>query len=190
MTAQDSYQIDVVLSQMDPSTGEFRQSSRIVISAGEANDGSADVVFPPMGALNGGEGTYPVVLGVEVTSLPPPTGGSDGEEVSPTTPLLPVYASLLSGAVQRWSPVLYFSSGDSSSLRDGCERWRAEQAASATMRASVFSALPPCPRTLQQARAPNSGFREDSRGVATMLSRNFFHPGSDTCFRQTTAFTR
>ena len=89
------------------------------------------------------------------------------------------------GAAKKWSSLAYFTQDNcrrDSHLTAKCENWQNDQRVSGD---DIVLRLPPCPWNVLQARAVNSGLKEDS-GVARTLSRNFFHRGADTCFRQTT----
>ena len=80
-----------------------------------------------------------------------------------------------------------------------CDQWERTQVSPATRNAR-FGALPPCPRNVMVARAPNSGFIEERlssrvRVVGTIPGytgdrivdnehREYFNPGASACFLQ------
>lgn len=170
MTDPASFRVDIALSQLNMVTGRFERMQ--MLATGELNDGEADVTLPSRSRerITATNNTRPIAFEVVVSSL--------GELETP------LVSSAVVGAVRRWSPVVFFTSiFTSAALRGACEFWRAQQQAG--IGGEILSRLPPCPRRLDQARAANSGFKEDT-GLARFLSRNFFHRGSGSCFRQTT----
>ena len=79
-----------------------------------------------------------------------------------------------------------------------CEAWSIGQPPNIGQ--EILNRLPPCPRRVRDARAPNSGFTEErfsshipiigtiQNYLGTTLVddsfRTFFHPGTSSCFRQ------
>ena len=64
-------------------------------------------------------------------------------------------------------------------LRAGCEIWELFQSRQSTQR--TLASLPPCPCTDSEIREQRGIFEEEDLGEGF---RNFFHPGSSSCFRQ------
>ena len=91
------------------------------------------------------------------------------------------------GSIGIWSGRAYMAL--LSELRKRCEAWCESQPANIGQ--EILDRLPPCPPTVQRA-VEDSRFQEEtlsSRIYATMFddqSRNFFHEGAASCFRQTT----
>ena len=137
-----------------------------MLATNQANDGQEEVTFPlPQRPVNSENNTRPIAIEVTVASAP---------EFSA--------AEAVVNTVKSWSSVAFFTTS-SFALQGACEFWRRQQQSGIGQ--EILSRLPPCPRRLDQARAPNSGFKEDA-GLARFLSRNFFHRGASACFRQTT----
>lgn len=85
------------------------------------------------------------------------------------------------GAVAQWTSTLYYAV--SLGLEELCRRW--SQSQPTDIGETIRTRLPPCPPRVDQARAPNSGFKEEL-GYWTQKANSFFHPGAATCFRQNT----
>ena len=111
-------------------------------------------------------------------------GSREDEETHDLAPassvLMVVVAGVLVAAVAVWSTAAYYSLGNC--LRASCEQWSEEQPEG--IGREISDRLPPCPPSLDLARAPGSGFIEDT-GMLRLLTCSFFHRGADTCFRQT-----
>ena len=81
-----------------------------------------------------------------------------------------------------WSAVTYFTTG--TALVFACNWWSSSQQ---DVNANVLlDQVEPCPRTVAQARLPNSNFIADDvdpfgRHIQTS---SVFHPSADICFRQ------
>ncbi len=140
------------------------------LSRDEANDGHFQTTINQQFDIEGAtdQDLHPVV--VEVTISSTPSLGS-----------APIPLRGLVSSAKRWSSVFFYSFSDD--LMSSCENWCLEQPEGIDR--VLLSSVPPCPRTVWQARAPNSGVRED-RGLARYRYRDFFHVGADTCFRQST----
>ena len=81
-----------------------------------------------------------------------------------------------------WSAVTYFTTRDA--LWFACRLWSSNQ--QAVNASELLDQVEPCPRTVAQARLPNSNFIQDDvdpfgRHIQTS---SVFHPSADTCFRQ------
>ena len=81
-----------------------------------------------------------------------------------------------------WSAVTYFTTR--TALPFACRLWNSNQR---DVNASeLLDQVEPCPRTVAQARLPNSNFIQDDvdpfgRHIQTS---SVFHPNADICFRQ------
>ena len=64
-------------------------------------------------------------------------------------------------------------------LRLGCEAWGLSQSRESAQQ--ILASLPPCPCTDSEIREQRSVFEEEDLGEGF---RDFFHPGSSSCFRQ------
>ena len=173
MTDPALFRVDVALSMMNSETGEWERLE--VLSRDERNDGEVTVTIPIVGSQDSGS-IDTAAVAIEVVVATPPVFGNFLTEAE----------SFLVDVIKLWSPVAFYSrilDQASNLLRRECQDWLMMQ--SDTIGEEINARLPPCPRVVTQARAPNSRFRED-RGLARFLSRNFFHHGADTCFRQTT----
>ena len=186
MTDPASFSVDIALSEMNLRSGRWRRVTQL--ATGESNDGLSMVTIPEFFSQDTSAGEVrPVAIEIVVASTPNvgETQGPLGEGETIQVPLTEApptnLLQRLVGAVKRWSPVAYYSLTDR--LREPCEAWCAEQPEGIGQ--EILNRLPPCPRTLEQASASNSGFRRDT-GLARFLSQNFFHRGAETCFRQTT----
>ena len=80
-----------------------------------------------------------------------------------------------------WSAVTYFTAR--TALWFKCNLWSNERSVNAS---ELLDQVEPCPRTVAQARLPNSNFIQDDvdpfgRHIQTS---SVFHPSADICFRQ------
>ena len=78
-----------------------------------------------------------------------------------------------------WTTVAFVT--DTPPTREECNAWAGDTGRRMAERAAVFSRTPACPCTVQQARAPNSGFTEQNMGSPMQL---YFNPGATMCFYQ------
>ena len=81
-----------------------------------------------------------------------------------------------------WSAVTYFTTR--TALWFACRLWSANQ--QDVNASELLDQVEPCPRTVAQARLPNSNFIQDDvdpfgRHIQTS---SVFHPSADICFRQ------
>ena len=77
-----------------------------------------------------------------------------------------------------WTTVAFAT--DTPPTREECNEWARDTSARMVERAAI-SGTPACPCTVQQARAPNSGFTEQNVESPMQL---YFNPGATTCFYQ------
>lgn len=161
--------VNIALSQMDIQDGRWQRMQNLATNL--PNTGEATVTIPPLVMSNSAtaaDDIYPVSIEVVVGSV----NGRQKRQVS------------LIG-IALWSTVGYLYG--SVELREACEVWRRNQRRG--IGNEINSRLPPCPRTMEQADA-NTGdikFRRDT-GFGNYLSRLFFHPGADSCYRQITFY--
>ena len=122
------------------------------------------------------EGIYPVTINVEVKS---------------PSQAIPQYKFL------QWTGEMYLAvTSTDRYFHNKCQEWANSQSDEETAAildrvASVY----PCPPTLSRIQAPNSGFEidmKDSLIESTMyfnnLQRDFFHPKTSVCYRQSGGF--
>ena len=77
-----------------------------------------------------------------------------------------------------WTTVAFAT--DTPPTREECNTWRSDTSTRMAEQAAI-SRTPACPCTVQQARAPNSGFTEQNMGSPMQL---YFNPGATMCFYQ------
>ena len=77
-----------------------------------------------------------------------------------------------------WTTVAFAT--DTPPTREECNTWGGDTSTRMAERAAI-SWTPACPCTVQQSRAPNSGFTEQNMGSPWQL---YFNPGATTCFYQ------
>ena len=154
-----SYKVDIVAYILDPKDGKLEMGKML------AND------LP-----NTGKATVPL----------------DGVQLKGGTVVAPIYVQVAVARTQdksalpakacSWSAVTYFTTG--TALLFACNRWSSSQR---DVNASeLLDQVEPCPRTVAQARLPNSNFIADDvdpygRHIQTS---SVFHPSADVCFRQ------
>ena len=112
----------------------------------------------------------------------------DGVRLQGGTVVAPLYVQVAVTSTQdnsgacSWSTVTYFAPG--TALLFACNQWSLRQR---DVNASeLLDQVEPCPRTVAQARLPNSNFIADDvdpfgRHIQTS---SVFHPSADVCFRQ------
>ncbi len=189
MADPSSFLVNVALSEMNLRTGTWRRVTRL--ATGVANNGQAAIIIPELFSQDTSAEVRPMAIEVVVASTPSIVNTQEADrrkrrQASPTPTAAPptgleVAFQRVVGAVKRWSSVIYYSL--TTTLSGPCDRWCSDQRDG--IGEELLARLPPCPRSVTQAQAPNSGFREDT-GIARLLSLSFFHPGAATCFRQTT----
>ena len=77
-----------------------------------------------------------------------------------------------------WTTVAFAT--DMPPTREECNAWAGDTGTRMAERA-IISRTPACPCTVQQARAPNSGFTEQKKRSPMQL---YFNPGATMCFYQ------
>lgn len=175
-----SYTIDITLYRFEKSSdnlADLRSFLRIVRD--HKNNGTATFSVPESNDPSVSRDIHPVAIRISV--------GRPSQSNSDTASLINILGYRVEerslGLVAQWTSTLYYH--DSPSFRQLCTRWSQNQQ---TPGETIVDRLPPCPRRVDQARAPNSGLTED-RGYWIQKANRFFHSGAATCFRQST-FTR
>ena len=184
-----SYRVEIGLYRLNLNTGEGVELSSLASNV--ENSGRRDVTIPTIfDNLSGGRmqtDAYPVAIHVTVASTVPEFLS---KRQTDTTLLRKLIRFGL--RVNIWTGVAYYIATTLSERY--CNEWSRRQPLD--IGNSINRRLPPCPCTEDQARSPNSGFQEERLSsyiydvtIFDDLWRNFFHPGTASCFRQTT-FTR
>ena len=88
-------------------------------------------------------------------------------------------AAELPTAAGLWTTVAFAT--DTPPTREECNEWAGDTSARMEEQEAINSNTPACPCTVQQARAPNSGFTEQNMGSPMQL---YFNPGATMCFYQ------
>ena len=184
-----SYRVDIRLYRLNLNTGEGVELSSLANNV--ENSGRRDVRIPPIfDNLSGGRmqtDAYPVAIQVTVAST---AQGFLSRRQTDATLLRKLIR--LGLRVNFWTRVAYYTAVILSEYY--CNDWSRRQPQG--IGNAILERLPPCPCTEAQARSPNSGFQEERLssyiyGITIFddFFRTFFHPGTASCFRQTT-FTR
>ena len=152
-----SYKVDIASYLLDPKDGKLEMLKMLASDA--PNTGKATVLLDGV-RLQGGTVVVPIYVQVAVART------QDNEK---------------SGACS-WSAVTYFATG--TALVFACNRWSSRQRD--VNASALLDQVEPCPRTVAQARLPNSNFIADDvdpfgRHIQTS---SVFHPSADICFRQ------
>ena len=184
-----SYRVEIGLYRLNLNTGEGVELSSLASNV--ENSGRRDVTIPSIfDNLSGGRmqtDAYPVVIRVTVASTAPEFLSKRQTDATLLRKLIRFRLR-----VNIWTGVAYYIATTLSERY--CNEWSRRQPLN--IGNSINRRLPPCPCTEAQARSPNSGFQEERLSsyiydvtIFDGLWRNFFHPGTASCFRQTT-FTR
>ena len=156
-----SYNVDIVAYILDPQEGTLEMGK--MLASNLTNTGGATVSLDGV-QLRRGNFVVPLYVHVAVARI------AQDEKSG-----LPAKAC-------SWSAVTYFTTY--TALVFECNRWSSSQR---DVNASVLlDQVEPCPRTVAQARLPNSNFIADDvdpfgRHIQTS---SVFHPSADICFRQ------
>ena len=152
----ESYKVDIAAYFLDPQDGNLEMLK--MLASDVPNTGKATVLL-------------------------------DGVRLRGVTVVAPIYVQVAVARTQNeksgacsWSAVTYFTTR--TALLFVCNQWSLRQR---DVNASVLlDQVEPCPRTVAQARLPNSNFIADDvdpfgRHIQTS---SVFHPSADICFRQ------
>ena len=183
-----SYRVEIGLYRLNLNTGEGVELSSLASNV--ENSGRRDVTIPTIfDNLSGARiqtDAYPVVIRVTVASTAPEFLSKRQTDATLLRKLI-----RFGLRVNIWTGVAYYIATTLSERY--CNEWSRRQPLD--IGNTTRDRLPPCPCTEAQARSPNSGFREERLSsyiyitIFDGLWRTFFHPGTASCFRQTT-FTR
>ena len=155
-----SYMVDIAAYFLDPKGGKLVMVK--IFASDLPNTGRATVSLDGV-RLQGGTVVAPLYVQVAVARTQDENGGLPAKACS-------------------WSAVTYFTTR--TALVFACGQWSLRQR---DVNASVLlDQVDPCPRTVAQARLPNSNFIADDvdpfgRHIQTS---SVFHPSADICFRQ------
>ena len=158
-----SYKVDIAAYILDPNEDKLERQLKMgkMLASDLPNTGKATVSLDGV-RLQGGTVVVPLYVQVAVARTQDKSG-------------LPAKAC-------SWSAVTYFTTR--TAFLFACNQWSLRQR---DVNASVLlDQVEPCPRTVAQARLPNSNFIADDvdpfgRHIQTS---SVFHPSADICFRQ------
>lgn len=157
-----SYKVDIAAYILDPERGKLEMAK--MLASDIPNTGRASVTLNGV-LLKKGVVVVPIYVQVAVARTPDKkqSSGSPNKACS-------------------WSAVTYFTTR--TALAFACFQWSFSQRD--VNGSELLDQVEPCPRTVAQARLPNSNFIADDvdpfgRHIHTSL---VFHPSADVCFRQ------
>ena len=197
----ESYSVDIHLMELNLATGKWEHL--VTLGTDLTNNGSADVRISEIETIEIGavenlnSSASPVVVQVSVSSA-----STSAMAMSKRQTASNVLRKLGRFALRtlKNSPVRYLRKlARQAAQRFLCEKWGLLQPENIGQ--EILDRLPPCPPTSAGARAPNSGFREERLSSSirvvgqvqkfldtTIIDdkfREFFHPRTSSCFRQT-----
>ena len=155
-----SYKVNIAVYILDPQEKKLEMGK--MLASDLTNTGKATVSLDEV-PLQGGTVVAPIYVQVAVARTQDEKSGLPAKACS-------------------WSAVTYFTTR--TALLFACNRWSSSQQ---DVDVSVLlDQVEPCPRTVAQARLPNSNFIADDvdpfgRHIQTS---SVFHPSADICFRQ------
>ena len=158
-----SYKVDIAAYILDPQVGTLEVEK--ILASNLTNTGRATVSLGGV-RLKGGIVVVPIYVQVTVARI------AQNEKNG-----LP-----WSDKACSWSAVTYFTTR--TALSFACNQWSLRQ--KDVNASELLDQVEPCPRTVAQARLPNSNFISDDvdpfgRHIQTS---SVFHPSADICFRQ------
>ena len=197
-----SYSVDIHLMELNLNSGEWQHL--VTMETDLANNGSAEVRIPEIETIEIGivenidSSVSPVVVQVSVSSVSTSAmATSKRQTASNVLRKLGRFAlrTLKNSAVR----YLRKLAGQANlGQRFLCVAWNVSEPENIGQ--EILERLPPCPRTVRNARAPNSGFKEERLSSSirvvgqvqnffgtTIIDdkfREFFHPNTSSCFRQ------
>ena len=184
-----SYSVDIHLMELNLTSEKWEHL--VTVGTNLINNGSAEIKLPEIEVLENVNSSFsPVVVQVSVSSVV-----LDNKKTSGLLKKL----GKLARRVLKNSAVRYLKKLPRQAVqRKLCEAWSRLQPDNIGQ--EILDRLPPCPRTLASARAPNSGFKEErfssslpvvgqvqnffKTTIVDDTFREFFHPGTSSCFRQ------
>ena len=194
MEAPDSYEIDIILLELSTETGTWTRLA--TLGTDLPNNGVATIRIPSFQREEYESSISPIVIQVSLSA-------------NSTSETRLVKRGVLSNLLRRLgrfglqtirnSPMRFLRKlARQAAQRVFCEAWSAAQPSNIGQ--EILNRLPPCPRRVTDARAPNSGFSEERFSshipiigtiqgyLGTTLVddsfRTFFHPGTASCFHQ------
>ena len=195
-----SYSVDIHLMELELSSGKWQHL--VTIETDLTNNGSAEVRIPEIKTIEIGDldnfnsFASPVVVQVSVSSTSTSAMATSKRQTASS-----VLRKLGRFALRtlKNSPVRYLRKlARQAAQRMLCETWSISQPVNIGQ--EILDRLPPCPRTVTDARIPNSGYNEERLSslipvvgqVQNFLNttiiddkfQEFSHPGTSSCFRQ------
>ena len=176
------YYVDIMLFELDTGTGEWNEKA--TLRQRTENTGRYDIMVPQDLATTNDILPVAILVAVSFTSE------------APTNENAALFEMITQGSVRvgRWSAPYYYAQDSTlgQAGRIACEDWFNSE--TSEFGQVLLDRVQPCPRTLVQARLPNSGVREvdlasfflESRsggGVYHDQSLRYFYPNAVTCFR-------
>ena len=161
----ENYSIDIKLME-SPITGSQELA---LLGTNLPNTGFASVTVPPMATEVVREirdSITPVIVQVSISS-----NSTTGVRPGTDSDILRSVGNL-SHQPLKHSPIRYVKMlTDQEEQQRFCARWERDQP-TATSRNRRFDSLPPCPRNIMVARAPNSGYIEERRSSQSTCNGN------------------
>lgn len=192
MEAPDNYRVDIELLEMNIESGSWEKMA--TLGTDLPNNGIADVRIPNVQEEDTVESSIsPVIIQVAVSDSSTGRG-------APTN-LLEKLGRFTQKTIRN-SPMRFLKKIARQAVQRAlCELWCVLQPPN--IGEEILNRLPPCPRRIRDARAPNSGFTEERFSshipiIGTIqnylgttlvddIYRQFFHPNTATCFQQRVA---
>lgn len=169
----NEYTVDVFLLELDSNTGKHKQLS--MLGSNLPNNGSTEVVVDYINSSGEGVEESINMAVIEVSVNPTSMSGNIPTGRSRRSASILSALGRSSLRVVRYSPVRYVLA-TWAIQRSLCEAWSAFQPDN--IGEMILNRLTECPRTTNEAAAPNSGLKEDNFAI------HFFHPNASKCFRQ------
>ena len=189
----ENYSVDIKLME-SPITGSQELA---LLGTNLPNTGFASVTVPPMATEVVREirdSITPVIVQVSINS-----NSTTGVRPGTDSDILRSVGNL-SHQPLKHSPIRYVKMlTDQEEQQRFCARWERDQP-TATSRNRRFDSLPPCPYSAMAARAPNSGYIEETltsrvsvvgtipgytgNRIVDNEHRQYFNPGASACFLQ------
>ena len=190
MEAPNNYEVDIDLLEMDMATGSWKKIASLGTDL--PNNGVANVRIPSIQEQDTLERSIsPVIIRV----------GLSANSTSETRLVKRGIVSNLLGKLGRFAlrtirnaPMRFLKKLACQAVQQLlCEAWSLLQPPNIGQ--EILDRLPPCPRRVRDADAPNSGFVEEKNSsiipipgyIGTLADdafRQFFHPGTTSCYRQ------
>ena len=195
METADAYTVDIDLLELNTKTGEWHEL--MMLGSDIPNSGLAEVRVPDVQEEDTFEDSLsPVVVRVGLSSAS--TNGSGITKRGVVSDVLKRLGRFALKTIKN-APVRYLKKLARQAVQRAlCELW--SKLEPSNIGDDIVNRLPPCPRRLRDVRAQNSGFKEERLssiiGVVGQIQdyfgttviddqfRQFFHPGTDSCFRQ------